>query len=425
LVTNQRKLVALALLRVERDGAYSNLVLNEAIRNSDLDKQASAFVSVLFYGVLERKITLDYLIAKLSSKPVKKISPLTLQVLRCALYQLLYMESVPPSAAVNEAVNIVKHSKESFASGFVNAVLRAALREMPSLPEDDSVESLSVRYSCGKSLVLRFLNDYGCEKTKRILSNVLLESTIYIRVNTLKITTDELAELLTADGITCEKINVADSLMIKGSGSIERNRYYQEGYFHVQDLSSQLCAHSLNASAGNTVLDICAAPGGKTFTICEMMDDSGEIIACDLHSHRVELIEKGAKRLGLKSIKTRSLDATEEQKDYISKFDCVLCDVPCSGSGIITRKPDIKYKDFDNNDELHSIQYAILKNSFSYLKAGGRLVYSTCSILKSENEDIVNRLISNEEACLVSKKTLLPGIDDTDGFFISVLEKRG
>lgn len=425
-MTNQRKLAAMALLRVERDGAYSNLVLNELIKNSDLDKQASAFVSALFYGVLERKITLDYLITKLSSKSVKKISPLTLQVLRSALYQILYMESVPHSAAVNEAVNIIKRSKESFASGFVNAVLRAALRKIPSLPEEDDADSLSVRYSCGKSLISKLLSDYGPENTKRILSNVLLESTVFIRVNTLKTTVKELANLLAVDGVTCEETEIPDSLAIKGAGSIERNRYYKQGYFHVQDLSSQLCSQSLEACAGNTVLDICAAPGGKTFTICEMMGDSGKIIACDLHSHRVELIEKGAKRLCLKSVETRVLDATKQQNDLISGFDRVLCDAPCSGSGIISRKPDIKYKDFDNNAELHSIQFAILENAFSYLKVGGKLVYSTCSILKSENEDIVSRLVSCEESAhVVSTKTLLPGIDDTDGFFICVIEKRG
>ena len=418
MVSNARKIAAMALMRVDDDGAYSNLILNDAIKSADLSKNDSAFVSALFYGVLERKLTLDYYIKKLSSVPFRKISPLTKQVLRCALYQIIYMDKIPESAAVNEAVNIIKRSKEARSSGYVNAVLRSALRKLPDLPDD-----LSVKYSCGESLCNLIETYFGKDGAEKFFSAALSYKPIYIRVNTTKITKNELKNHFNEQGITCGETENG-VLYLENTGSIETNFLYKEGFFHVQDLSSQICADTLNAQKGHRVLDVCAAPGGKTFTICENMQDDGEIIACDLHEHRVKLVRNGAKRLSLSSIKTQVLDATQYIKDWANSFDRVLCDVPCSGSGIISRKPDIKYKDFNDVKELNTIQLQILKNGFSYLKPGAIMVYSTCSVLECENEQVVNEFIKSAKDAKISKMhTFLPHIDGTDGFFIAVIEK--
>jgi 16S rRNA (cytosine967-C5)-methyltransferase len=214
-----------------------------------------------------------------------------------------------------------------------------------------------------------------------------------------------------------------NAMRLESVGSIERNSLFLEGYFHVQDLSSQICAKAVDAKENQKFIDMCAAPGGKTFTVCQDMGDKGEITACELYEHRTELISKGAKRLGLTSIKVTCADATVFDEDKENMFDRVLCDVPCSGSGVISRKPDIKYKNFDDADGLSDIQLSILKNGFRYLKKGGRLVYSTCSILKAENEAVVNTFLKDSGARLVSMHTYMPQTDKTDGFFISVIEK--
>lgn len=423
-MSNPRKVAADALLRVEKDGAFSNIVLNDLIKRAELNKTDAAFAAKLFYGVLERKITLDYYIRALSSQPLSKVSPLTLQVLRSGIYQILYMDKVPDSAAVNEAVKIIKKSRESRSFGYVNAVLRNFLRQKPQLPALDTARGLSVNFSCSEELVNLLVADYGFEEAKNILSATLDDSSLYIRVNTLKNTADELIDLFAKEGITAQKTNLENALRLENSGSIESNPLHLEGRFHVQDISSQICASLLMAKAEEKFIDMCAAPGGKTFTVCEMMQNKGEIIACELYPQRVELIKAGAQKLGLTAVNAVCADATVHNNEFDNQFDKVLCDVPCSGSGVISRKPDIKYKSFADVGELSNIQFLILKNGFSYLKQGGRLVYSTCSILKAENEEIVNRFLSeNKDAKLKLMKTYLPHIDGTDGFFTAVIEK--
>lgn len=423
-MSNARKVVANALLRVEKDKAYSNIVINEAIKSASLDRQDAAFATRLFYGVLERKITLDYYIRQLSSQPLSKVSPLAREVLRCGIFQILYMDKIPASAAVNESVNIIKKSKESRAAGYVNAVLRGILRNCPSLPPKTTVHGLSVNYSCNEDLVSIYVKDYGLEETENFLSSALDTAKVYIRVNTQKNSVNELVELLNGQGITAEKTVINNSLCLIDVGSIENNKLYLEGRFHVQDLSSQMCADYVSAESGHGFIDMCAAPGGKSFTICENMKNNGNIISCDLHKARVDLIADGAKRLGLDIISPKVMDATKYDDNLSEKFDRVLCDVPCSGSGVIGRKPDIKYKDFSDLDELSDTQFAILSNGFKYLKKGGKLVYSTCSILKKENEEVINKFLQhNSQAKLSSMYTFLPQNDNTDGFFVAVIEK--
>ncbi len=423
-MSNARKIAANALLRVERDKAYSNIVINEEIKNATLSRQDAALATRIFYGVLERKITLDYYIRALSTQSLSKVSPLALQVLRCGVFQILYMDKIPNSAAVNESVNIIKKSKESRASGYVNAVLRGIIRNVPKLPNTDSPHGLSVNFSCGEELVKFYIKDYGIEETEKFLSSALDSSKIYLRVNPLKNSTQELIDLLSAQGISAYKTEIEYSLCAEDVGAIESNSLYKEGRFHVQDISSQMCADFLDAQSGQSVIDLCAAPGGKTFTICENMNNIGKIISCDLHGQRVELIADGAKRLGLDIISPKVMDATLYNEDLSESFDRVLCDVPCSGSGVIGRKPDIKYKDFSDLAELSNIQLKILENGFKYLKCSGKLVYSTCSILKQENEEVVSAFLKNNPNAKVLKMhTFLPQNDNTDGFFACVIQK--
>lgn len=422
-MTNARKLVVNALSETEK-GGYSNLVLKKYLANNQLPISDSKFASALFYGVLERKITLDYIILQQSGRKIKDINSIALNSIRIGLYQMLYMEKVPDSAAINESVNIVKKSKKSFLAGFTNAVLRNCQRNINSLlPNGTTINSLSVIYSCPIWILNSFINDYGLENTVEFLKNSLTPSKTVLKVNTCKIETDKLQEMLEQNGIECKKSDFKNYLIVKNIGNISENELYKKGYFHIQDLASAYCVNSLNAKSGETVLDLCAAPGGKSFSLAENMQNNGLIYSCDIHSHRVELIQNGVKRLGLDIVKPVVNNAAVFNKDF-PKFDKILCDVPCSGLGVIGRKPDIKYKNENDFNGLEELQFNILNTSKKYLKSKGTIVYSTCTLRKKENEEVVNRFISeNKDFKIVSIKTLFPHKNGTDGFFVAVLER--
>ncbi|MDD4699719.1 MAG: 16S rRNA (cytosine(967)-C(5))-methyltransferase RsmB, partial [Oscillospiraceae bacterium] len=420
---NARKLAVDALQKVNENGGFSNIVLGSILSIEDIDKKDISFISSLVYGVLERKITLDYIIEKQTKRKINKLHPYVVEVLRIGIYQLLYMDKVPASAAVNESVKLIKKSKQSFTSGFVNAVLRGVIRNKSDLiPKDNTVNSLSIRYSCPQWLVQELFSDYGDTNTEEFLKDSLSVPPIYVRVNNLKITVEELKRNLEQTGIIVHNCNdFSNTLYLEKTGNIEYNNFYKNGYFHVQDLSSQLCVKALDVHEGDRVLDICSAPGGKSFTSAEIMKNAGEIVACDLYDHRVKLIQDGANRLGISIIIAKVSDATKFDKT-LGLFDRVLCDAPCSGFGVIRRKPEIKYKTKSEIDNLPEIQFEILQNASKYLKKDGQLVYSTCTLRKCENDDVVDRFIyENPEFVLLKKTTLFPHINKGDGFFISVL----
>ncbi|MDO4743041.1 MAG: 16S rRNA (cytosine(967)-C(5))-methyltransferase RsmB [bacterium] len=423
-MSSARKTALNIISRID-SGGFSNLVLKQMLNDSDISERDRAFVSNLVYGVIERKLTLDFGVEKLSGRSVKKIDSLALQCIRLGLYQLWYMDKVPESAAINESVKLVKMSHKAFLSGFVNAVLRNAQRQKgPVLPKDDgSANALSVIYSCPEWIVQRLIDDYGYDNTVGILKHSLEKKDITVKVNTLKIDVNGLINQFSDLGVEVVKTQVKNVILLKNPGSIEKNELYKNGYFHVQDCASAICAESIDSVSGCRVLDMCAAPGGKTFSIAENMGDIGEIVACDIHKHRTKLISNGAERLGLKIIKPMVLDATIFC-DRLGKFDRVLCDVPCSGLGVIGKKPDIKYKDESEFAQLPQIQYNIICNASKYLLDGGRLVYSTCTLSKRENEEVVARFIKNNpQFKVVSMKTYFPLTDGTDGFFICVLTR--
>lgn len=425
------------LLKIFKDNAYSNLALDAALKESRLDLRNKAFASALVYGVCERLFTLDYVLSAHLSKPISKLKIQVLTILRLGTFQLLFMNSVPSSAAVNESVRLAKLNGCSYASGLVNAVLRNVDRNGLVLPDKkDKLHFLSVKYSCPQWLVEKWLSEYGEERTENILACSLKANKLTVRVNRLKISADELCGRFASKGIECERGLDENSLVIGSlSSSVEELDEFKEGLFHVQGLPSQLCAKALGAKEGETVFDLCAAPGGKTFTIAEIMNNKGKIKAFDLYESRVSLIEKGASRLGLSIVEASAFDASVFNASLEESADCVLCDVPCSGLGIISKKPEIKLKKPQELLSLPDIQYKILQNGSRYVKKGGRLVYSTCTLSKAENEEVCQRFIKENpdfrpekpfpkisDECFV---TVFPDENNSDGFFIALFIKEG
>ena len=422
---NPRQIAVKALVSVDDEGGYSNIVLDRLLKESALSGADAALASALFYGVLDRKVTLDYCLRPYCSRPLNKLSASVRNALRIAAFQLLYMDRIPPFAAINESVSLVKRSKDKYAAGLVNAVLRSLQRGgKPALPTENTAKALSVRCSCEEWLAQRLIDDYGFETAERILAAGLEPSATYLRVNTLKTTPDELISDLAAEGLEAEKVDLVENAVRLLRSSAENTDAFRKGRFHVQDLSSQLCCAALDAQEGMRVLDVCAAPGGKTFTIAEHMQGKGEVVARDLHPHRAELIVKGAERLGLENVTASVGDATVFD-EALGSFDRVLCDVVCSGIGVIRRKPEIKYKSVFDADALFDTQLKILTTSARYVARSGLLLYSTCTLLKKENHDVVTAFLKqNDDFFLVGEERTLMPYDNTDGFYFALIKRK-
>lgn len=431
-----RLLAAKALLRVS-SGGFSNIVLDSLLEEAKLDQRDKAFASALFYGVLERRITIDILIRRYSKVPPDKLDPEAAEVLRMGFYQLLYMNSVPDNAAVNESVELIKELGCPKASGFINGILRAFVRngKNADFSRMPGIERLSAEYSAPLWLCKKWCLEFGPQRTQKALRACLGAPPIYARVNTVKADAHAVCEALSTEGASAKPAEILPDAIVIESAAPQNTRAYKDGLFHVQDISSQLCAAALGAKAGERVLDVCSAPGGKTFTVAEIMENRGEIVACDLHAKRANLVKTGGARLGLDIIAARANDATVYSDD-LGSFDRVLCDVPCSGLGVIRRKPEIRFKKPEDLQSLPKIQYRIAATSAKYLKEGGVLVYSTCTLSKDENENVVKRLMEREgllpdrlpeELQKYSADgysvTLLPGEINSDGFYFARLRK--
>lgn len=435
--TAARELAVKALLKVNTAGAYSSVAISEVLENAETDEREAALASVLFYGVLERKLTLDYIISLYSVKAVAKLDSSVREILRMSLYSLLYMDKIPHSAAVNEGVKLCRKFKKTSAQSFVNGVLRSFLRAglKYELPADfGTAESFSVKYSCEVWLVDELLQTYGEQATQAILEEFLNRPKKFLRVNTVKTTADELIELLEQRGILAAKDPLlADCLVLETGGDIAQTDLYYKGFFHMQDRSSQMAAHVLAPKKGAEVYDCCAAPGGKTATIAELMQNTGSVLATELHPQRKAEMDMLFKRLGLGIIKTEVADATDSTIKR-NGFDNILCDVPCSGVGTARRKPEIKYKTKEEMAELPQNALKILQAAAQHLKPGGTLVYSTCTLRRAENEDVLAAFLKDnaEFAPLALPKflgtashhiTILPE-NGADGFFISTITRK-
>lgn len=440
-VKSARRTALDALCRVSVGEGYSNLVLDAALKEAGLSPADSGLAAALFYGTLERRITLDYYLKDLATG---RLSPYVREALRLGLYQILYMEKIPDAAAVSETVELVKHSREGRAAGLCNAVLRNAARQKDRLtpPEGDDPEALCVRYACPAWLVQNLIGDYGLAFAKRFLEDALKPPPVYIRANTLRISPEKLVERLRQEGLSAEVGPLEGCIRLDGAGTVEKNPLYAAGLFHVQDAASQFCAALLDPRPGERTLDLCAAPGGKSFTLAQRMENRGGLISCDLHEQRVRLIRKGAERLGITCLSARQNDGTLYNpalpEDGAGGFDKVLCDVPCSGFGIIRRKPDVKYKVPDSLKGLPVLQLSILENGSRYVKPGGRLVYSTCTLRRSENQKVCGRFLKAHPEFVPEGRTgfrsalnddpagfytFTPASHGSDGFFAAVFRR--
>ena len=391
---------------------YSNLSLDSAFdKNNSSD---NAFISKLVLGVIERRLTLDYILKPyLNSRPKPKVRIL----LYMGVYQLYFMDKVPSNAAVNESVELAK----AVGCGYYTKLINAVLHKVDSNRIDiDTIDDLSARYSCPESLIKMWQKHYGEDNTLKILGEINNIAPVFAVPNTLFVDEEELLYELMDEKAECEI--TSEVVKINSHINVKKSRAFKNGLYHIQDLSSFNCAKVLKAEEGQTVIDVCSAPGGKAFTVAERMNNSGEVYALDLNNNRVVLIKEGAERLGINIIKAAVNDAGVYNPD-LPKADRVLCDVPCSGFGIIRRKPEIRYKSLDDIKGLYGIQYNILKTSAEYLKRGGRLVYSTCTLNKNENEKIAERFIKEDKRFkLIEMKTVFPS-ENGDGFFYAVMEK--
>lgn len=443
-MSNPRNTALNVLMKIEQDNAYSNIALNNAIRENKLSGVDSSFVSALVYGVLERKITLDYIIKQYSKIPLRKIELKTKMILRLGILQLLFMDKIPESAAVNESVNLAKKHKLQKSSGFINGILRSITRseEKYKLPDkSDKVLYYSVKYSAPQELVKLWINSYGELNTEQLLKSLGGRPKICARVNTLKNDKNSLIAELAKENVKAEEIPfLENAVSLTETGSIERLSAYKSGKLHIQDSSSQLCVDFLSPKPREVLLDICSAPGGKSFTAAQYMCDRGKIFACDLYDHKLKLISDGAKRLGIHSIVTLKRDGASSDVS-LPLADKILCDVPCSGLGILSRKPEIRYKDNLISDDLPELQYRILCQSAQYLANGGRLVYSTCTLNPAENNKNARRFLEEHPDFYGVKLslppqinraidendyeiTLMPHTSGTDGFYIAVFGKK-
>lgn len=430
-----------ALLQMEENEGYSNLVLDKALRNIEMDPRDKALASTIFYGVLEKRITIDWLLKQCLREPEKKMDPTIHMALRCGAYQICFLDRVPDSAAVNETVAAIKEKGKTPYAGFTNGVLRNLSRKKQELlPEGDSREALSLRYSVPESLIALWEDSYGQEITSKLLESLKEKAQLTIRVNSLKTTPEALAASLREQDISCKVLDFPTCCAeLLNCGSPAALPQFQEGLFHVQDLSAQLICAILAPRPGETVCDCCAAPGGKTFTIAEEMKDTGNVFAFDLYKGRVKLIAEGAQRLGLTCITAERADMTCPLPELFTA-DKVLCDVPCSGFGVIRRKPEIRYKDLAQVKLLPQLQFSILQNSASLVKPGGILVYSTCTLNPAENGGVAERFLKENNG-FEPMKIDLPGISRTveeplhhltmmpfagasDGFFAAAFRKK-
>lgn len=440
-----RQIALQTLYEIEKNNAYSNIKLDENINKNIkmLKEKDISFISQIVYGVITWKITLDEIIKKYSSIKIKKISIWILNILRMGIYQIVFLDKIPNFATINESVELAKRYGHIASSRFVNAILRKVSKEdyEQLFNIKDEIEKISKTTSTPIWLVKQLVKERNVEDATQICNNLNQKPELIVRVNSIKITKEEFMKKLEERKIQYEELLLKDFLVIKNLKQIEKFDLFKEGYFIVQDQSAGLAAYYLNPKKNQKILDACSAPGGKTTYLAQLMRNTGEIIALEKYQHRISLVEQNIKRLGIKNVKTIVQDATTYNKNLKNKFDKILLDVPCMGIGVIKRKPDIKWQRTEEDiEEITKDQKNILQVCSKYLKVGGEIVYSTCSILKKENEDVIKEFLQENPNFKIKKEEFeeLKNIDifninqgmininpqpGFDGFFICKLEK--
>lgn len=429
---NPRKLAIASLVKAELSSTYSNIEINTVISRSKMSKIDTALYTALYLGVTEKLITLDYLISKYSQKPIEELDIETKNALRLGFYQLLFMDKIPDYSAVSETVGLCPRRSK----GFVNACLRSFIRDDKELVlPDDKWQAISVSTSIPVAIIDIFRQSYGDDSAEKIAGALSRQKKgITLRINTLKIEPTLLRKKLKSRSIPYTHHGFSEDVLFVSAPISDIIDLIEKGYCFVQDVASLACVRALGASANDIMLDACACPGGKTFSSAIDMANKGEIYACDLHSSKLSLITSGAQRLGIEIINVLEQDAKLPRADFIEKFDKVLCDVPCSGLGIISKKPDIKYKSIEQIQNLPAVQLAILKNCSSYVKIGADLVYSTCTLNREENEGVIEHFLRENDSFELADFqmgdirangmfTFMPYENECDGFFIAKLKR--
>ncbi len=432
--------LAFRLLKdAEKNKTYSNIAVDRALDGSELSALDRGFLTALVMGVTERRLTLDAIIDHLASDP-EHIEADARVLLRLGLYQLEYLDRIPEHAAVNETVALAPKRLR----GFVNAIMRSYIRKKEScetetlFPSRDGEPTgyLSLKYSFPKDVAGEFLSIYGMERTERIFERFNSSPPLTLRINTVKTTRDGYARMLSERGITYRLSDRLDQAILLDGVAYRELPYAEDGCFFVQDEASQICVEALGAESGETLIDTCSCPGSKSFGSAMRMGNKGKIYSFDLHKSKLSLIEKNAERLGISIIETAERDGRSPDQSLFEKADRVLCDVPCSGLGVIAKKPEIRYKKISEFERLPEIQYGILSASANYVRKGGILVYSTCTVLPRENGENVKKFLTEhgdfepvdfKVGNLTSDGGMLslsPDIDGTDGFFIAKMRRK-
>ena len=427
-----------ALIACRKEGAWSNGVLKEYIQRDRLDSRDAGLATRLCYGVLQNQARLDFYLKQLLTGKLKDLHPVVRDILHLGLYQIYELDKIPDSAAVNESVALAKkYNKNPKAASLVNGVLRNAVRTKGSLKEP---VSYAEKYSHPDDLISLLKQNLPKGKLEPMLQADNESPDTVVQVNTLKTTASALRKMLEEQDVSVRPHSwMPDCLVLAGTGNLEQLTAFKDGFFYVQDPASRLSVLCAKLPGEDiSVLDCCSAPGGKSFAAAIAMNGKGSIISCDVHEHKTALIRNGADRLGIQNITARLQDATETVAEWVGVMDAVICDAPCSGLGIIRKKPDIRYKNLKEMEDLPALQLKILSNQANYVKPGGVLMYSTCTVLRRENEDVVKAFLESRDDFFLEPLdlpdvfprnesgmlTLIPGEYDTDGFFISRLRRK-
>ncbi|SFD86531.1 16S rRNA (cytosine967-C5)-methyltransferase [Bacillus sp. OV194] len=445
---NVRNTAVEVLLKIEQNQAYSNLLLNQSIKKANLSQKDVGLLTELVYGTVQRKNTLDYLLEPFVAKGLKKLEKWVLVLLRMSLYQMVYLDKIPDHAIINEAVEIAKKRGHKGISGMVNGVLRRIQREgtadLSELTHDE--ERLALQYSMPEWLVQRWITQYGLDNAEKMCAANMEPAPVTGRVNSMRSSREKVLQSLHAEGIEGSNGGLSPDAIKLKKGSLSHSSAFKEGYVTIQDESSMLVARALNPSSNEKILDACAAPGGKTTHIAELLNNTGEVTALDLHPHKVKLIQEQAERLGLTNIKTEALDSRKAgEKFSVSSFDRILVDAPCSGFGVIRKKPDIKWsKKEEDIHRIAEIQMQILDKVAELLKPGGTLLYSTCTVDKEENDEIADAFLKHHPDFEWDKSfnerlpetlqpylkpaeaqvQILPHYFNSDGFYLACFKKK-
>ena len=428
---NDRELILEILLAVTRDGEYSHIALRNVLENYQyLDKSERAFITRVTEGTLERMIELDYIINQFSKTKVNKMKPVIRTIIRSAVYQLKYMDSVPDSAVCNEAVKLAGKRGFSGLKGFVNGVLRNISRNLDNVKypdKSDTVKWLSVMYSMPEWIITEWLKNYDREMVEKMLQAFLAERPTTIRCNLSQISREELAEELKKEGVKVRLCDTVDNaLFISGYDYLGALESFRTGHFQVQDISSMEVAEWAAPKEDEYIIDVCAAPGGKSLHLADKLAGKGHVEARDLTPYKVDLIRDNIARTGIDNIEAVCQDATVYDEASEKKADILIADLPCSGLGVLGKKTDLKYKmNPDTQEELVHLQSEILSVVHRYVKSGGKLLYSTCTIHRAENQENAAWFAEQyPEFELVRERQFLPGVDDSDGFYIAEFVRK-